>query len=447
MRKRLNRQLPLFPTFFDHPHASELASMSATLDAVPEAIDRVAGDLLAGGVDPENGRTGMTPDQVLRALMVKQMRGFSYEQLAFHLADSRCYRAFCRIGDLEEAPRRSTLQENIKKVTAPTLERINQLLVRHAKEEGVEDGRKVRVDSTVVESNIHDPSDSSLLFDVVTTLTRLLRDATAVFPIGLTDHTRRAKRRARKILSAKRMKARLPLYDDLLKVTKKTIGYAKRAVQRLLSVASKRSLALVRAFDHFIQLGEKVMDQTRRRVFEGEKVPAQDKVVSIFEPHADIIIKSFQEVYFGHKVCLAAGRSSMVLDCVIEDGNPADVTLAERMIRRQEQLYGRSPRQAAFDGAFFSKANLDALKDMGVKDVAFSKYRDVSVEDMAKSTWVYKALWRFRAGVEGCISFLKRCFGLGRCTWRGLCSFKSYVWSSVVAYNLLTLARRKLQAG
>ena len=131
----------------------------------------------------------------------------------------------------------------------------------------------------------------------------------------------------------------------------------------------------------------------------------------------------------------------MILDCQILDGNPGDVTLAIDTMKRHQNIYGQAPRQAVFDGAFASGANLKQIKDLGVQDVVFTKGRSLKISDMAKSTWVYRNLRRFRAGIEGCISFLKRAFGLDRCTWRTLPSFKSYVWSSVIACNLLLMAR------
>ena len=139
-----------------------------------------------------------------------------------------------------------------------------------------------------------------------------------------------------------------------------------------------------------------------------------------------------------------SGSSSMILDCVILDGNPSDSTLAETMIDRQVELYERAPRQVAYDGAFSSKANLEAIKGKGVEDVAFTKAH-FAVTDMVKSSWVYQRLRRFRCGIEGVISFLKRVFGLDRCTWRSLPSFKSYVWSSIITCNLLVMARHLLR--
>jgi transposase, IS5 family len=133
-----------------------------------------------------------------------------------------------------------------------------------------------------------------------------------------------------------------------------------------------------------------------------------------------------------------------VTDVVLEEGNPADSTLAVKMVERQRDLYGKAPRQVCFDGGFTSKSNLAAIKALGVKDVAFSKRGSLQITDMVKSSWVYRRLRDFRAGAEGIISFLKRAFGLDRCTWSGLASFKAYVYGSVLACNLLIVARHLL---
>ena len=175
----------------------------------------------------------------------------------------------------------------------------------------------------------------------------------------------------------------------------------------------------------------------------GEHVDAQDKVVSIFEPHTDIIRKDRRDTIYGHKVCLTGGASNLILDCMILEGNPADSTLALPMLDRQKELYGRYPLKASFDGGFASKDNLAQAKSRKIKDVCFAKKRGLSETDMCRSKYVYRRLRRFRAGIESGISWLKRCLGFARCTWRGWDSFKSYVWSSIVAANLLTMARAK----
>jgi IS5 family transposase len=186
------------------------------------------------------------------------------------------------------------------------------------------------------------------------------------------------------------------------------------------------------------------MDQTQRRVLEGQSVPAGEKIVSIFEEHTDIIRKDNRETLYGHKVCLTGGASSMILDCKVLEGNPADSTLAKIMVDRQVEIFSRPPRQIVFDGGFASKMNLSDIKAAGVKDVAFSKGRGLEIGDMVKSSWVYKRLRDFRAGIEGNISFLKRIFGLDRCTWKSWSSFQSYVWGSILSFNLLVFARHLL---
>jgi IS5 family transposase len=229
-------------------------------------------------------------------------------------------------------------------------------------------------------------------------------------------------------------------------MTRKVIGYARRAESILekLSSADIRLLGLLHEIKHFSALSEQVYDQTYRRVVQGEAVPAQQKVVSIFEDHTDIIIKDNRETHYGHKICLTGGASNMILDCVILQGNPADTDLVEQMLDRQEQIYGRYPLKVALDGGFASKENLSKAKERKIKDVCFAKKRGLEETDMCRSEYVYHKLRRFRAGIESGISWLKRSFGLTRCIWKGFRSFKSYVLASVVAANLLTMARKKL---
>ena len=439
MRNKIQEQMSLVYPFIDHEHARELRCIGDLLDQMPEAGALVYDDLVADGQDVTTGRPGLSGDQVLRLVVLKQMNGFSYQELAFHLADSRCYRAFCGFGIDEKSPSKSALQENLKRVQPETLELVNRLVLATAEEMKVENGRKVRIDCTVVASNIHHPTDSSLLNDCVRVLARLMERGRDRSGVVFTNHTRRAKRRSLGILNARSKKQRKRLYRDLLKATRKTVNVAERMAQAGCGAAVQAKLL------HHVRLARMVISQTERRVLYGESVPPQEKIVSIFEDHTDIIVKDRRDTYYGHKICLTSGKSGLFLDCVVQDGNPADSTLATEMIARQTMLYGRPPRQAALDGGFASKENLGDLKGDGVQDVMFSKKRGLKVVDMAKSSWVYKRLRNFRAGVEGMISFLKRCFGAGLCTWRGLESFKSYVWGSVVSANLLILARHAME--
>jgi IS5 family transposase len=449
MRRPYHKQLPLAANPVAHVHARELTAISTLLDELPEAVGLVLRDLCPRGISRRKGREGMTAEQVLRAMLVKQMNGYSYDELAFHLADSQSYATFCRLKP-GVTPKRSALQSNIKRIHPDTLEAVNRLIVQGAIGLQVETGMKTRTDCTVVESNIHEPTDSSLLWDCVRVLTRLMGEAHDDFGLTFNDHSRRARRRSLGIRNAKTEPDRVALYRDLIKVTYKTVAQAKRCAQQLAEVecgdmmTALKADAIISQLQHFLGLAGQVLSQTERRVLRHESVPAREKIVSIFEPHTDIIIKDRRDVEYGHKVCLTAGASGLVLDLVVEEGNPADSTLATRMADRLRTLLGRAPRQMSFDGGFSSRANVETIKQLGVQDVAFGKHVGLEVTEMVKSVWVFKRLRRFRAGVEGIISFLKRVFGLDRCLWSGFKSFRAYAWSSVIAANLLIFARHLL---
>lgn len=264
---RRHDQFSLDRPWIDHPHARELEAISRILDEEPGMAERVGQDLVRGVKNPQTGRTGMSRDQVLRVLVIKQMNGFSYEELHFHLIDSTSYRTFCRFGALEEVPSRSTVAENLKKVRAQTLEAIHRVLLKRAERERVERGRKVRIDSTVVETNIHAPRDSTLLWDAVRVLTRLLEQAAkrADLP-AWRDHTKRAKRRMLAIQRAPTQEKRKPLYRDLLKVSHKVLGYARSARAALADSPQEQLRRLAFKLNDYGRLLERMIDQAQRRV-------------------------------------------------------------------------------------------------------------------------------------------------------------------------------------
>lgn len=451
MRKTRNQQLPLAEATANHPKAKELLKISEILDQNNSIYDMALQDL--GISDNGVGANGMTAEQVIRAAIIKQSEGYSYRELAFHLADSRSFRQFCRIGIEGKSFKKSALQQGIKAISDKTWEHINRTLVGYAQDHGIEKGRKIRVDCTVVESNIHAPYDSELLVDVNRVLASLLTAAKMELP-GLVfcfmDHRRRSKRRNLEIINARNAQGRKRPYKDIIEVTEKTIVYGERGLKSL-SLYNAATLEeygmknwLIKQLSHYLPLARQVVCQTRRRVIAGESVPAQEKIVSIFEPHTDIIRKDRRDTYYGHKICVTGGSSNLILDCVILEGNPADSELTGMMLDRQDTIYGRYPLKAAFDGGFTSLNNLEQAKNNGIKDVCFSKGRGLAEEDMCRSKRVYKRLRKFRAGIESGISWLKRSFGLTRCMWKGGESFKSYVWASIVSANLLTLARKQL---
>ena len=338
------------------------------------------------------------------------------------------------------------LQKTISAIRSETWEEINRTLLANARQAKLEDGSVVRVDSTVTAALLHEPTDSSLLWDSVRVMVRLLKQADALSGgtrMAWRDHCRAVKKRARAIQFTRGRPRRVQLYGELIKMTRATLTYLQRAAARF-AVATHPRVTLWRAqVRRYQPLIERIITQSERRVLAGEPVPAGEKLVSLFEPHAAIIVKGSRDVDYGHKLNLTTGRSGMILDLVIEAGNPADSERLVPMLERHIGIWGQAPRQAAADGGFASRDNLSQAKAYGVRDMAFHKKAGLRIEDMVKSRWVYRKLRNFRAGIEAGISCLKRAYGLGRCTWRGLGHFKAYVWSSVVAYNLVLFARFK----
>jgi transposase, IS5 family len=446
MRQQRTIQASLFDLFAGHEIGRQLRVMSQWLDAHPELVGRVADDLRQRG-GKETGRQGLTAESVLRCALLKQHRQLSYEELAFHLEDSASFRAFARL-PLSWTPKKSVLQKTISAIRAETWEAINHAVLVSAREERIEPGRMVRVDSTVTAALMHEPSDSSLLWDAVRVMARLLRVADTLagglLRISWHDHQRAAKKRARAIKFTRGRPNRLQHYRALIKITQATLAYLDQAAPQLWQVPAPMMVALWQAeLSHYRPLIERIIRQTERRVLCGEQVAAGDKIVSLFEPHADIIVKGSRDVSYGHKLNLTTGRSGLILDLVVEAGNPADSERFLPMLERHIAFYGEAPHQAAADGGYASRKNLNQAKARGVHDMAFHKKAGLRIEDMVKSRWVYRKLRNFRAGIEAGISCLKRAYGLARCTWRGLDHFKAYVWSSVVAFNLALFARLK----
>ena len=453
MRRKFHPQLNLFTTMARNAIAKELQQISQVLDARPQVLDLVYQDLVRCAL-PTTGREGMTAEQVLRCAILKQYRQITYEELAFHLEDSDAFRTFSRL-EMGQYPSKSILQENIKALQEETWEAIHREILDYAREAGIEAGRKVRIDATVVETDIHHPTDSTLLADGVRIITRWLAQGKQLAPVpryAYSDHRRVVKKRVLTILNTRKEAVRQKAYRDLVIYAGRVRKYALEAIPELYNHQPQKpkdlfaGRVLAEKLARAVGLLEKVIDQAERRVFKGEKVPASEKVVSFFEDHTDIIVKQRRETEYGHKIFLTGGASCLILDCLIVRGNPADSAQYATLLARQEERYGRMPRQISADGGFASRDNLDFAKKHGVKDAVFAKKRSLSVLEMAKSSWVYKALRNFRAGIEAGISTLKRAFGLARCTWKGWKGFGRYVWSSIVSYNLLVLARTRLAA-
>src|SRR4051812_29429256 len=293
MRQDRTVQASLFDLFAQHQIGGELKKASTWLDEHPTLLGLVAADLRRDGVQ-ETGRHGLPAEAVLRCALLKQYRQLSYEELAFHLEDSASFRAFARL-PWGWSPRRSALHQTIGAIRAETWEAINRTLLGSARQEKVEDGSVVRLDSTATAAPMHQPSDSSLLWDGVRVMVRLLKQAQAWLGDGTRawrDHRRAAKKRWQAIEYTRGPPKRVPLYRALIRIVCTTLAYLRAVATRLASSTSPAA-ALGRArVRHYEPLIESVIAQSERRVLRGETVPAREKLVSLFETHADVILGS-----------------------------------------------------------------------------------------------------------------------------------------------------------
>lgn len=415
MRQERTTQATIFEVFAGHEIGCELKTISQWLDRQRALVSLVAGDLRRHGLR-QTGRRGLPAESVLRCALLKQQRQLSYEELAFHLEDSASFRAFARL-PLAWSPKKSVLHQTISAIRSETWEAINRALLASAKEDKLESGATVRIDSTVTAALMHEPSDSALLWDAVRVMTRLLRQAAALPgapALQWRDRRRLAKKRARAIEYSRGQDNRRRLYRELIAATRATQEAVQQAAEQLAGLTGIAAEGWRAQLGHYLPLIERILVQSERRVLHRLPVPAGEKLVSLFEPHADIIVKGARDVQYGHKLNLATGKSGLILDVVVETGNPADAERFLPMLERQIARCGVPPRQVAADGGYASRDNLTAAKAYGVKDVAFHKKRGLAVEDMVKSVWVYRKLRNFRAGIEAGISCLKRAYGLNR---------------------------------
>jgi len=442
MRETRNAQASIFEHYSNHEYGVRLWKLSEVLDRHPEILDLVAADLIDASVSAV-GRTGLSAESVLRCLLLKQQRGFSYEQLAFHLSDSMTYRTFTRL-PAHLSPSRSCLQSTIRSITPETLERAHQVLTRSLLDTGMASLDKLRIDSTVVASNIAPPSDSQLLNDGVRVISRLLAKSKTETGLNIrfTDKRKAAKSLAFRIFNAKKA-TKDELYPDLLKIARLVLRQADRGQQQVIEGGSGTAAQQkwLGALAHYRELTSRVIEQTERRVIQGERVPSMDKIVSLFESHTDVIVKGFRDVQYGHKINLSSETGGFITALTIEEGNPGDKTLFLPVLDYHHSVLGKLPRSVVADGGYASQANVAAGRAMGLKHVVFHKPVGVSLTAMGVKSKTFNALRHFRAGIEGNISELKRAFGATKAKWKGHDGFKAFVWASALSYNLVRLAR------
>lgn len=442
MRETRTAQSSLFDVYSRHKIGDFLSDLSCLLDDFPALLATLGADLIRDEAQA-TGRKGLSVESIFRCMLLKQITGDSYEKLAFHLADSPSYRSFARL-DRDCYPGKSALSSNIRRMRPQTLQAVFELIGVNTFAQGLMDVNCLRLDSSVVKSNIAPPLDSQLLNDGIRVLSRLFaksRDCTGI-KLRLTDYRKRSKSLAARIFYGKKAEKER-LYEELISLARRVIKQSERAIEQVQqqcrqSVLSQPWIDQVR---YYRQLLDRVIDQAERRVFYGESVPATEKIVSLFEPHTDIIIKGHRDIDYGHKINLATDKRGLITLLMIEKGNPCDTERFIPLMEAHQRLYGCVPETTIADGGYASQANIDKGKTLGIKRVGFHKKKGIAVSAMGLKEKTLKKLRDFRAGIEGNISELKRAFGADKALWKGEDGFMSFVWASVISYNLTRLVR------
>jgi transposase, IS5 family len=406
------------------------------------------------------GRPSIAPDRLLRCVVLKHLKGWSFRQLESELRASLLYRRFTRFYQ-DAIPDFSSFSRTFALFGKDGTAQLHARVVQIAQEQGVAQGRKLRTDTTAVETNIHHPSDSSLLADGIRVLTRGLKRIGAACQAGklkVVDHRRAAKYRGLEICRAAKTltdAGRQKLKDSYGKLIGLARGLTRQTGQVIQDLKSGKLAAQADMFltvvaaqaqlRHFLPLTEKVIAQAQARVFEGD-TRHPDKILSLFEEHTVVIRKgkANKPNEFGRLVRIDEVENGVVSGYEIAVNNMADQRQWKPALEGHQERFGRAPHLAAADRGFFSAANEAAAQEMGVKRTVLPGRGRLSKSRAArqKERW-FRRGQGWRAGIEGRISTLKHRFGMERAYYKGEAGFERYVGSCVIAQNLAAIARNQ----
>jgi IS5 family transposase len=386
----------------------------------------------------QTGRPSTPVEVILRMLVVKHLYQLNYEKTERAVKDSLVLRGFCRVY-FEAVPDDTTLIRWANQIQPTTLQALHERVVHLALALKVTRGRKLRTDGTVVETNIHYPTDSHLLTDGVRVLSRRLKRAQQVLgdDVALAqgvfrDRRRSARRHKRQIERAARQgqEKTQPLYQKLLKIVRASVNQAQTIIERLHAQSETAVLKLKDTFQTVVECTQQVIDQIVRRVFQEEAVPPSEKIVSLFEPPTAIIKrgKANRPPEFGRKVWLAEVEGRIVSDYRILDVNPSDTEQWPPTLDHHRAQFGKPPRQASADRGVYSTAHEAYAAELGVKRVILPKagYKSAQRRQHERQRWFCRGR-RYHNGIEGRIRVLKRKHGLGRCLNHGEARFARWV--------------------
>ncbi len=419
----------------------ELGLIDSILERYPHIIAILGEDISESKSLNIFGRKD-TPsiEQIVRASIYKELKGLDYRELEYHQEDSRIASLFIKIDPL----RPYSFQMYQKYISRIKPDNLGQALIEINKiaiEEGLEDVKKIRQDTTCVETDIHHPTNNSLIWDCIRKSNdHLCKLSEEIKGFSYRDYTKGAKKTFFKINNTASKDKKTKLFLNQLQTFVKCINQVSNVIKKKdIYVSSIGAKAIIFLLEDLLPVMEQVYDISYRKEIKGEKVPGGEKIFSIFERHTDIIVKGSRDVVFGHKINLTTGYSNLILDCYFERGNPADTKLYAPTLDRVIDNYGKTPRDCAVDGGFASKENMRHSIEKGLTNVVFNKIVG-SMKNHATSGNMETRLKKWRSGIEASISNLKRGFNIHRCNWKGWGHFQAKVLWSVLAYNIRVMS-------
>ena len=428
-------------------HADEALNDDGLLDIIQQELSKRCKK------SKTRGRPSTPAEVVLRMLLLKHMRGWSYEDVSREVRANLVYREFTGVGG-GKVPDDKTMGRLARQLGPEAIEQLHRRTVAIALENKVVSGRRMRVDTTVVETNIHYPADSTLMGDGVRVLTPVMKKVVAAGGVAgakFRDRWRSVKRHILVIAYAARNKSEKgqqkmkAAYGKLLEATSRVVGQAKNFSGAIAAQLNKKGRGVLRKakqqLDEMIPRVQQVMKQTRERVLKGN-TRASNKILSLFEPDTEVIRKgkASKPTEFGKMVKIQEAENQIVIHCEVFDQRPADSDLLTSSIEKHQELLGRVPDLATADAAFFSAANEAAAKELGVKRVAVPNRSTKSEKrkQEQKKRWFKKAQ-KWRTGCEGRISVLKRRHGLNRSRYKGASGMKRWAGLGVIADNVINI--------
>jgi len=432
-------------------------AISGILDETPRVLELAHRDLKEelerqAGANGSRRRCEFTSDTVLRTLIAQIIESESLRGIVVRIDDSIFLRRFVRVydGPMMDFTTLGRLKNMIK---PQTWKRINEALARGAVRNGEIEGDRLRLDTTAFETNIRWPSDSGLLWDTYRVLGRLIANARLIDPL-ITDGKRLALRKVKKyhtgIHRAARRKniERIALkqaYSAMIAKVEDALSMASTVAKRLLRSHRSVDVAqwLAEDLEHYRALGVRVVGQARRRVLQGETVPNDEKIFSIFEPHSELLKrgKAGKPIEFGHMIQIQQVDEKFITDYTVFERKPAEPALLEDALASHRALFGEEPCRLAADKGYYDRTLVEELrKTIDVVSIA-KKGKRTPKETEQEHDPIFRHAQRFRAGVEGTISYLKRALGLARCLCKGWKNYQSTIGASIFAHNLLILAR------